>query len=74
MFISRIKELIDKLGDIGEIVSNTDLFTITINGTIDYYQMFITGLNAREKAPKFEELTEILMQEEERRMTLKPKS
>lgn len=36
--------------------------------------MFITGLNAREKPPKFEELTGILMQEEERRMTLKPQS
>lgn len=36
--------------------------------------MFIIGLNAREKAPKFEELAGILMQEEERWVTLKPQS
>jgi hypothetical protein len=51
LFISRIKELKNKLGDIGETVSNTDLVMITMNGMTDDYQMFITGLNAREKAP-----------------------
>lgn len=73
-FISRITKLRDKLGNIGETVSNTDLVTITMNGINHDYQMVITGLNAREKAPNFEELTRILMQEEESRMTLKPQS
>eukprot|EP00253_Pinus_taeda_P017828 PITA_17828 len=73
-FISQIEELNKKLGDIGEVVSNTNLVTITINGMPDEYQMFITGLNAREKAPMFEELTGILMQEEERQLTHKPQS
>jgi len=36
--------------------------------------MFITSLNAREKSPNFEELTRILMQDEERWMTLKPQN
>ena len=62
------------MGDIGETMSNTDLVTITMNGMTDDYDMFITGLNAREKAPKFEELTGILMQGEERWMTLKRQS
>jgi len=34
--------------------------------------MFITRINAREKILKFEELKGILMQEEERRSSLKP--
>jgi hypothetical protein len=36
--------------------------------------MFITGLTAREKAPTFEELTGILLQEEERHANLKPQN
>jgi hypothetical protein len=65
-FISRIKDVKDKLGNIGETISSTDLVTITLNGMLEEYQMFITGLAAREKAPTFEELAGILMQEEER--------
>jgi len=64
----------DKLGDIGEKVSNTDLITISLNGMLEDYQIFITGLATREKYPTFEELTCILLQEEERCMNLKPKN
>lgn len=71
-FLSRIKEVKDKLSDIGRTVENDDLVTITMNGMTDDYQMFITGLNAREKPPSFEELTGILLHEEERRSSLKP--
>lgn len=71
-FLSRIKEVKDKLSDIGQTVANDDLVTITMNGMTDDYQMFITGLNAREKPPSFEELTGILLHEEERRSSLKP--
>jgi hypothetical protein len=71
-FLDRIKEVKDKLGNIGETVSSTDLVTITLNGMLEDYQMFITGLAAREKPPTFEELTGILLQEEERRANLKP--
>lgn len=65
-YISRITELRDKLGDIREKVLNTDLVTITLNGMTDDYQMLMTRLIAREKAPTFEEMIGILMQEEER--------
>eukprot|EP00253_Pinus_taeda_P018031 PITA_18031 len=73
-FISRIKDLKDKLGDIGESVSSTDLVTVTLSGMLDEYQMFITGLSAIEKAPTFDELAGILMQEEERRRSIKKNS
>lgn len=71
-FLSRIKEVKDKLSDIGQTVANDDLVTITMNGMADDYQMFITGLNEREKPPSFEELTGILLHEEEMRSSLKP--
>lgn len=74
MFISHIKEIKNKQGDIGETVSDIDFITITMNGMIYNYEMFITGLNVREKALKFEEFTVIPMQEEERQMTPKPQS
>jgi len=52
-FMSQIKELRDKLGDIGEKVANTILVTITMNGLNDDYQMFILDLNVRDKSPNF---------------------
>jgi hypothetical protein len=73
-FLGRIKEVKDKLVNIGEIVSNTDLVTITLNGMLEDYHIFITGLEAREKPPTFEELTGILLQEEERHGNLKPQN
>ena len=62
----------EKLVNIGETVSNIDLVTITLNGMLEDYHMFITGLATREKPPTFEELTGIFLQEEERRRNLKP--
>jgi len=56
-FIARIKDLKNKLADIGHTVDDTDLLTITMNGVTDDYQMFITGINAREKILMCEELT-----------------
>jgi hypothetical protein len=71
-FLGRIKEVKDKLVNIRETVSNADLVTIILNGMLEDYHMFITGLTAREKPPTFEELTGIFLQEEERRGNLKP--
>jgi hypothetical protein len=73
-FISRIKYLKDNLGDIGEKVSPTDLVTVTLNGMLEDYQMFITGIATRENAPTFEELAGILLQEEECRSHLTGKT
>lgn len=55
-------------------MNDTDLVTIIMNGVTDDYQIFITWINAREKIAHFEELIGILMQEKERRSTLKPQS
>jgi hypothetical protein len=74
IFTRRIKDMKDKLGDIGEKVSNTDIVTIALNEMLEDYQMFITNLAAREKDHTFEELTGILLQEEERRANLKPQN
>ena len=73
-FLGCIIEVKDNLVNIGETISNTDLVTITLNGMLEDYHMLITGLAAREKPPTFEELTGILLQEEERHGNLKPQS
>eukprot|EP00253_Pinus_taeda_P025147 PITA_25147 len=73
-FIFQIKEVKYKLTNIGQTMENDDLVTITMNGMTDDYQMFITKLNARKNPPRFEELTGIFPQEEERRLSLKPQN
>ena len=65
-FISHIKELSDKLGDIGEVVESSDLVIVNLKSLLPDYKVFISVLAAREKPPNFEELTGILIQEEER--------
>jgi len=65
-FISRIKDLSDKLGDIGEELSSFDLVTITSKGLVKDYKLFISALVARPSPPTFGDLSGILLQEEER--------
>ena len=64
-FISHIKELSDKLGDIGEVVESSDLVKVTLKGLVLDHKVFISALAAREKPPNFEELARILIEEEE---------
>jgi hypothetical protein len=52
-FLGRIKEVKDKLGNIGEIVSSTDLVTITLNGMLEYYQMFIIRSHSKGETSYF---------------------
>ena len=54
------------MGDIGEVVESSDLVTVTLKVLLPDYKVFISALVAREKPPNFEELTGILIQEEER--------
>ena len=63
---SRIKDLCDQLTAIADKVSNYDMVTITLKGLMRDYHAFISSLGGREKAPTFNELTRILLQEEER--------
>ena len=60
-FIARINDLKKNFADIGHTIDDTNVVTITVNSVTDDYRMFITGINSREKIPKFEELTGILM-------------
>ena len=65
-FVSQIKYLSDKLSDIGEKVSSSDLVTITLKGLMQDYKVFISALFVRQTPPTFDELVGILLQEEER--------
>lgn len=82
-FLSRIKEISDKLGIVGENISNTNLVTNTsntnvvtntLNGISNDCLMFIFGHSVREKYPTLHELTCILLQEEARRKNLNARS
>lgn len=64
-FVSRIKDLSDKLGDIGEKVFSSDLVTVSLKGLVQDYKVFISALSARQTPPTFDELAGILLQEEE---------
>ena len=72
-YLSRIKDLRDNLGDIGE-VSSTDLISITLKGLLPDYKIFISSLAARQTLPTFTELGGILIQEEERMKMYEPES
>ena len=65
-YVSIIKDLCDQLSTIGEKVSNSDMVTITLKGLIKDYHVFISSLGGRAQPPTFNELTGILLQEEER--------
>ena len=73
-FVSRIKDLSDNLGDIGENVSSSDLVTIALKGLVQDYKVFISALSARKMPPTFDELARILLQEEERMKNLELES
>ena len=61
-FISWIKDIRDKLGDIGEIVDSVDLMIIVLKGLVLDYKAFISSLLAIAKALNFEELAGDLIQ------------
>ena len=64
-YVSKIKDLCDQLSAIGDKVSNSDMVTITLKGLIRNYHAFISSRGGRAKLPTFNELTMILLQEEE---------
>ena len=51
-FISRIKELSDKLGDIGEVVESSNLEIATLKGLFPDYSIYFSTCSER-KTPKF---------------------
>ena len=55
-YLSRIKDFIDNLGDIGEEVSSIELVSITLKGLFPDYKVFISALAARLTHPTFIEL------------------
>ena len=69
-YVSWIKDLCDHLSAIGDKVSNSDMVTIALKGLITDYHVFISSLGVREMPPTFNELTMILLQEEERMKVL----
>jgi hypothetical protein len=57
------------LGAIGEIISDRELFMITLNGLPSHWESFIQSISGRSKLPKFDHLWENCTQEETRLTT-----
>ena len=73
-YLTRIKDLRDNLGDIGEEVSSTDMVSITLKGLFLDYKIFISSLATRQTPPTFTEFSGIRIQEEERMNIYEPVS
>ena len=65
-YVSRIKDICYQLSAIREKGSNSNMVTITLKGLVRVYHVFISTLRGRVQPPTFNELTWILLQEEER--------
>jgi len=65
-FFMKISEIRDKLGAIGEIISDRELVMLTLNGLPSHWEPFIQSISGRSKFPKFDRLWVDCTQEETR--------
>jgi hypothetical protein len=52
----RVSQIRDKIATIGYVISDKDLVTTTLNGFPTFWILFVQGLCARSKLPKFDKL------------------
>lgn len=60
----RVSQLRDQLQDIGEMVDDEELVTVTLNGFPSSWKPFVQGICARAKFPMFDQLWIDCVQEE----------
>ncbi|MCO5557072.1 hypothetical protein L7F22_010628 [Adiantum nelumboides] len=65
-YLFKLRNIQDELAAIGEEVSNADMIQSILKGIKKEYKHFVTSLAVRESFPSLEDLTSLLLQEEER--------
>ncbi|MCO5587934.1 hypothetical protein L7F22_041887 [Adiantum nelumboides] len=65
-YLLKLRNIQDELAAIGEEVSDADMIQSILKGIKKEYKHFVTSLAIRESFPSLEDLTSLLLQEEER--------
>ncbi|MCO5603674.1 hypothetical protein L7F22_057825 [Adiantum nelumboides] len=65
-YLLKLRNIQDELAAIGEEVSDADMIQFILKGIKKEYRHFVTSLAVRESFPSLEDLTSLLLQEEER--------
>jgi hypothetical protein len=66
-YLTRLTQVRDELGAVGEAIADNDLVRTTLNGVSKQWAIFVEGIVAREKLPGWERLWDDFVQEETRR-------
>jgi len=66
-YLTRLTQVRDELGAVGEAIVDSDLVRTTLNGVSKQWVVFVEGIVAREKLPGWERLWDDFVQEETRR-------
>jgi hypothetical protein len=66
-YLTRLTQVSDELGDVGEAIVDSDLVRTTLNGVSKQWVVFVEGIVAREKLPSWERLWDDFVQEQTRR-------
>jgi hypothetical protein len=63
-YLTRLTQVRDELGVVGEAIADSDLVRTTLNGVSKQWDVFVEGIVAREKLPGWERLWDDFVQEE----------
>jgi hypothetical protein len=63
-YLTRLTQVRDELGAVGEAIADSDLVRTTLNGVSKQWVVFVEGIVAREKLPDWERLCDDFVQEE----------
>jgi hypothetical protein len=66
-YLTRLTQVRDELGVVGEAIVDSDLMRTTLNGVSKQWVVFVEGIVAREKLPGWECLWDDFVQEETQR-------
>jgi hypothetical protein len=66
-YLTRLTQVRDELGAVGEAIVDSDLVRTTLNGVSKQWAVFVEGIVAREKLPGWERLWDDFVQEETQR-------
>ena len=63
-YLTRVSQVRDELAAVGEVVDNSELIRVALNGFSKYWESFVRDIVARENMPSWERLWDDFVQEE----------